>query len=338
MKVEINLNDVQILKNKVKNGCIEDKEILNIIKKIINYNENKNNKELYEEYLLSDEWKLKKDKAISRANNKCQVCSAKTSLVVHHNSYDNVDVEKGIFNEQESDLIVLCNNCHKLFHNNKNKVINNIKKNDNKINNYTKNKDVKINKTDNLQLIQTFGAYDGDIMKFIRNFGSITVKQATWMFYGHENNARRSLKRLESKGNLISYKHTNGMKELAFTSSVNGKVLKYHEILINDFYAKLIKEGCKIIKVDKTPIILSGKRRPDLYIEYVKDDKMYNSYLEVDLTHFTDFEKINDYDLLYKNSDKKFNLIIMKDDELGFNYYGDINIKHLPLKDFNITE
>ena len=75
-------------------------------------------KEMYREYLQSDIWKEKRDRAIKRADNKCQLCASNDKVLnVHHNTYENIDLENNVFNEKESDLIVLCGSCHKKFHN-----------------------------------------------------------------------------------------------------------------------------------------------------------------------------------------------------------------------------
>lgn len=64
----------------------------------------------YKEYLETDHWKSKRKRALKRANYKCQLCSSKESLQVHHNTYKN----RG--NEKDEDLIVLCENCHSKYH------------------------------------------------------------------------------------------------------------------------------------------------------------------------------------------------------------------------------
>jgi 5-methylcytosine-specific restriction endonuclease McrA len=65
----------------------------------------------YKEYLKSDHWVKTKNLALQRSGNKCQLCSSKTKLNVHHNNYKNLGKEK------ETDLIVLCKLCHQKFHN-----------------------------------------------------------------------------------------------------------------------------------------------------------------------------------------------------------------------------
>jgi len=65
----------------------------------------------YKDYLKSDEWYKIRAQKIEEADNRCQLCYKLGKLQVHHRTY------KRIFNEKLSDLIVLCKNCHKIFHN-----------------------------------------------------------------------------------------------------------------------------------------------------------------------------------------------------------------------------
>jgi len=67
----------------------------------------------YAEYLQTEHWQRVTESAKRRAGFKCQVCGAKGGeLNTHHNTYDN----KGA--ELPEDLVVLCKNCHALFHGN----------------------------------------------------------------------------------------------------------------------------------------------------------------------------------------------------------------------------
>ena len=66
----------------------------------------------YSDYLQTADWKIRREGALKRARFSCQVCSGKGDLHVHHRTY----LSRG--NEAESDLIVLCATCHKLFHEN----------------------------------------------------------------------------------------------------------------------------------------------------------------------------------------------------------------------------
>ena len=65
----------------------------------------------YSEYLKSNKWKRLRARAIKRAKNKCQLCFDDKNLQVHHRTYQR------LFNESLVDLTVLCERCHKHFHN-----------------------------------------------------------------------------------------------------------------------------------------------------------------------------------------------------------------------------
>lgn len=59
----------------------------------------------YKRYLNSDEWKWKRDKRIA-IDQKCAICGRPFDLQVHHITYENVP------NENVTDLITVCRNCH----------------------------------------------------------------------------------------------------------------------------------------------------------------------------------------------------------------------------------
>ena len=65
----------------------------------------------YNEYLNSDHWYRIRNIKIEEAEYECQLCRDDNKINVHHNNYDNLCMEKS------SDLIVLCESCHKKFHN-----------------------------------------------------------------------------------------------------------------------------------------------------------------------------------------------------------------------------
>ena len=64
----------------------------------------------YQDYLQTDHWQERRTSALRRAGFSCQVCAGKGELHVHNRTY----VRRG--RELDSDLIVLCAGCHKLFH------------------------------------------------------------------------------------------------------------------------------------------------------------------------------------------------------------------------------
>lgn len=69
----------------------------------------------YREYLQTPEWIERRKKAMKRAGFRCQVCNAYgVRLNTHHRTYE----RRG--NEDDRDLIVLCEDCHAIFHENGN--------------------------------------------------------------------------------------------------------------------------------------------------------------------------------------------------------------------------
>lgn len=63
----------------------------------------------YNEYLQTEHWKTI-SKEYKDKYGKCQLCGSTKGLNVHHNNYD------CLFHETDKDLIVLCSECHKKFH------------------------------------------------------------------------------------------------------------------------------------------------------------------------------------------------------------------------------
>lgn len=67
----------------------------------------------YAEYLKTPEWRSRAEAAKRSAGFKCQTCSSSHDLHTHHRTY----VRRG--DERARDLIVLCAECHKVFHENR---------------------------------------------------------------------------------------------------------------------------------------------------------------------------------------------------------------------------
>ncbi len=69
----------------------------------------------YHEYLASPEWQIKRSAMLWICENRCQICNSsrdQSILDTHHRTYDRIG------NERPGDLIVLCRDCHTLFHEN----------------------------------------------------------------------------------------------------------------------------------------------------------------------------------------------------------------------------
>ena len=67
-------------------------------------------KRRYDEYLLSPEWKERRNRIVRRDKNQCQSCASKSQLNVHHLTYARIG------NEHDDDLVTVCRACHQRIH------------------------------------------------------------------------------------------------------------------------------------------------------------------------------------------------------------------------------
>lgn len=64
----------------------------------------------YSDYLLTAHWLAVREIALYWAGNRCQVCNGTHGLECHHRTYERLGAEF------PSDVTVLCQTCHGLFH------------------------------------------------------------------------------------------------------------------------------------------------------------------------------------------------------------------------------
>src|SRR5947209_4642716 len=64
----------------------------------------------YAEYLHTQEWLRRRAVLLKIVEHRCQLCYSSEGLQVHHRTYERLGQEK------HADLIVLCGDCHALFH------------------------------------------------------------------------------------------------------------------------------------------------------------------------------------------------------------------------------
>lgn len=64
----------------------------------------------YEEHLASPEWRVLRRLALEAAAHRCVICDGTRNLEVHHRNYERLGEER------LSDLTVLCEDCHSVFH------------------------------------------------------------------------------------------------------------------------------------------------------------------------------------------------------------------------------
>ena len=61
----------------------------------------------YEKYIISPEWRKKRERALELLGRKCNKCGCENNLQVHHLNYDN------LYYESTCDVEILCTSCHK---------------------------------------------------------------------------------------------------------------------------------------------------------------------------------------------------------------------------------
>lgn len=64
----------------------------------------------YDEYLLTEHWRITREAALERAGWRCSLCNSPWNLQVHHRNYDRLG------EELPTDLLVLCAGCHRRHH------------------------------------------------------------------------------------------------------------------------------------------------------------------------------------------------------------------------------
>lgn len=143
---------------------------------------------------------------------------------------------------------------------------------------------------------------DKNIFRFLESYKSISIQQAYKIFfnnakYGYDR-ARKRLRELEKMGLLKSYKNNITREKVYYLE----KKLSEHDLYINDFYSMLVFNGCKNITYIKNIEYLKGLIKPDAFFSFEYKNNLHFILLEVDLTHFTSYDKFQLYEKLYKDN------------------------------------
>lgn len=141
---------------------------------------------------------------------------------------------------------------------------------------------------------------DKKILSWIEEYKTITVKQATWIFFkGNYEGCRRRLKQLEGYGFIKSYT-TKFKQEKAYYMD---KKLSDHDLLIYDFIKEVYRLGGSLYSIKLQPRYLNDMIRPDALLTIALNDLAYFILLEVDYTHYTSINKIILYEQLYSTNE-----------------------------------
>lgn len=163
--------------------------------------------------------------------------------------------------------------------------------------------------------VQETNTRDKAVLSFIETYGACTLENLHKIFFYKKENPKssysscsRRLKQLEEKGLLKSYIAPESKKKAFYLE----KKKSLHDLNCINFYANIKLMGADISKFKLTPYLLNGQLRPDFYIEFKWQGKIYKIYGENDYTHYTSKFKVG----LYESLQEEFKLLIGKDTEL----------------------
>ncbi|EGT4139298.1 hypothetical protein EQZ09_16045 [Clostridium perfringens] len=150
---------------------------------------------------------------------------------------------------------------------------------------------------------------DYNILRFIEKYGAISLKNACRIFFTGEYKseeyryrvASRRLQILKEKGILQSYRNSYTDEKIYYTN----KKLSPHNLFIQDFWRKLIEIGFEVLEFNTNISLMKGQLKPDAFIEAEIEDIKVNYFLEVDLNHYTDKNKLIRYEMFYKSDELK---------------------------------
>lgn len=153
---------------------------------------------------------------------------------------------------------------------------------------------------------------DKEILKFIEEYKSITIRQAKYLFFKKSyEGARRRLAELEKFGLLKSTISKGRSEKIYFYE----KMLSDHDLYKADYIVSLKKMGFEILKFNTKPSYFNNTLRPDAFVVCKKNGYRYITFLEVDYTHYTDNIKLKTlYEKLAKEEfrDTGFILVIAR--------------------------
>lgn len=142
---------------------------------------------------------------------------------------------------------------------------------------------------------------DNELLRFVEENGSITISQAQNMYYntqkfGYEI-SRRRISKLVKYGKLKFTRNNEIGQNIYYID----KPLRTHDVLIMDFYAKLVNNGARIVYF-KSPQYWQtvDSLRSDAFAFYFIGNKPYFNIIELVRTHEVEREK---YHRLFDNGE-----------------------------------
>lgn len=184
---------------------------------------------------------------------------------------------------------------------------------------------------------------DRDIIKFLEKYRGLTIKQAARLFFTSYSYAQKRLKVLEEEGLLMS--HFNKiMNDKVYT--LQGKI-STHDLYVIELYSLLKEAGCTIEDFEVQYKIFKDQLRPDCFVSFIYENRMYFYFVEIEDTHQTTMAKFQTYEMYFKTGEMQekckgvFPDIIL----IGYNRleyesenFGTVYMDFAELKDKNFIE
>lgn len=158
---------------------------------------------------------------------------------------------------------------------------------------------------------------DKEILIWIEKYGSITINQCAKIFFTNNSEAydqaRKRLQILHKRGLIKRFRKDPKSEAIYYMS----RKLKIHDLKIYDVIAEFINGGWKMIEFEKEyPIKACSKKYVlDAFAKFERNNKVFKLILEIDYTHFTGKDKIEDilFQLNYKEcKNNQYIFIIVK--------------------------
>ncbi|MDP4143103.1 MAG: hypothetical protein Q8936_01290 [Bacillota bacterium] len=135
---------------------------------------------------------------------------------------------------------------------------------------------------------------DISILKFVEQYGSISINQCSKIFFSENKyayyQARRRLKLLQNWKHLNRYRRDMRSETIYYID----KKLSYHSLKVLDVLAELISLGAKIKNFMQEYTIHTENKdyRVDALAEFIFKDYWYTMIIEVDMSNFTSSKKL----------------------------------------------
>ncbi|GKX65663.1 hypothetical protein [Inconstantimicrobium mannanitabidum] len=138
---------------------------------------------------------------------------------------------------------------------------------------------------------------DTKVLKWIEDNKVITIEEARYMFFeGNYKVCWRRLDQLEQMEILKSYKNKYDGKKVYYQD----KKISSHDLFIHYFLGEIYKRGGELLQIKYQPRYLNDLIRPDSFLAFKWNNRVFLILLEVDYTHFTDTSKFILYEKMFK--------------------------------------